>query len=95
MLHPTKGEIEMANLPKLSSRAKQALEVLSNGGEVVHRLERNGYTGREQFATRFMIAGSIIKGLGVATRYELEKAGFQFITTHRTSVSTYYKLNHA
>jgi hypothetical protein len=42
-----------ANLPKLSNRAQQALEILANGGEMVHRLERNGYTGRDQFATRF------------------------------------------
>ena len=85
----------MTNLPKLSSRAKQALEVLSNGGEIVHRLERNSHTGREQFATRFIIKGSVIKGLGFATRTELEKAGFQFKTSHSTSVSTYYKLNQA
>lgn len=84
----------MTNLPKLSNRAKQALEILSNGGEVVHRLERNSYTGREQFATRFVMRGSVIKGLGFATRHELEKAGFQFVATNSTSVSTYYKLSH-
>ena len=40
----------MTNLPNLSNRAKKALEVLADGGRFVHRLERNSYTGREQFA---------------------------------------------
>lgn len=87
----------MTNLPKLSRRAEQALEILSNGGEMVHRLERNGYTGREQFQTRFCVSGawgSAVKGLGFKTRCELEDAGFQFIATHHTSVSTHYKLDH-
>jgi hypothetical protein len=85
--------MKMTNLPKLSNRAKLALEILADGGELVHRLERNSYTGREQYQTRLMQAGAVIKGIGYATRAELEKAGFRFVSTHRTSVSTYYKLD--
>ncbi len=86
-----------ANLPKLSNRAQQALEILANGGEMVHRLERNGYTGRDQFATRFCTSaawGSAVKGLSFKTRCELEDAGFRFTVAHSTSVSTHYKLDH-
>ena len=83
----------MSNLPKLSNRAKRALDILADGGEIVHRLERNSYTGREQFQTRFIANGSTIRGLGFATRAELEGAGFRFISTHHTTVSTYYKLD--
>ncbi len=87
----------MTNQPKLSKRAEQALEILANGGEMVHRLERNGYTGREQFQTRFCASkasGSVVKGLGFKTRCELEDAGFRFKPVHFTSVSTYYRLAH-
>ena len=93
---PDKGECEMSNMPKLSNRAQRALDVLANGGEMVHRLERNGYTGREQFQTRFCTSadwGSVVKGLGFATRCELEKAGFHFRIAHRSSVATHYKLD--
>lgn len=88
----------MENQPKLSKRAQQALDVLANGGEMVHRLERNSYTGREQFETRFCASAawsSVVKGLGFATRTELEKAGFLFKVAHRSSVATHYKLAHA
>lgn len=84
------------NLPKLSRRAHDALEVLSNGGEIVHRLERNSYTGREQFQTRFCASsawGSVVKGLGFKTRCELEDAGFRFRVAHSSSVATHYKLD--
>lgn len=87
-----------SNQPKLSKRAQQALDVLANGGEMVHRLERNHYTGREQFQTRFCAnAGwsSAVKGLGFATRTELEKAGFAFRRAHSSSVATHYVLDHA
>lgn len=87
----------MQNLPKLSRRAQLALEVLSNGGEMVHRLERNSYTGRDQFQTRFCASkawSSHVKGLGFKTRCELEDAGFRFVATNHTSVSTHYKLDH-
>lgn len=82
------------NQPKLSSRAQRALDILGDGGEMVHRLERNGYTGRDQFHTRFLMDGRPVRGLGFATRCELEDAGFSFAIAHSTSVSTYYKLNH-
>jgi hypothetical protein len=85
----------ISNLPKLSKRAQQALDLLANGGQMVERLERNSYTGREQFHLRFCAnAGwhSAVKGLGYATRRELEAAGFSFRIHHSTSVSTSYKL---
>lgn len=88
----------ISNQPKLSKRAQQALEVLANGGEMVHRLERNSYTGREQFQTRFCASAawnSAVKGLGFATRTELEDAGFRFRIAHSSSVATHYKLAHA
>ncbi|WP_338811189.1 hypothetical protein V2V90_23930 (plasmid) [Agrobacterium leguminum] len=87
----------MTNEPKLSARARQALEILSNGGQIQHRLERNSYTGREQFATRFCTSSrwnSAVKGLGFATRVELENAGFRFKPDHRSSVCTAYTLDH-
>lgn len=89
---------QISNQPKLSKRAQQALDILANGGEMVHRLERNSYTGREQFHTRFCASAawsSAVKGLGHATRYELEDAGFRFRPAHHSSVSTHYVLDHA
>lgn len=84
------------NQPKLSSRAAKALDILANGGLMVERLERNGYTGREQWETRFCANGTagVVRGLGVKTKFELRDAGFSFVPTNSTSVSTYYKLNH-
>lgn len=83
------------NLPKLSNRAKLALDVLADGGEFIHRLERNSYTGREQFHCRLKRAGSggIVKGIGLHAFYELKEGGF--LVAHsaaNTSVSSYYKL---
>lgn len=83
----------MTNLPKLSKRAQAALDLLANGGRMVERLERNGYTGREQFQTRFVIEGNVVRGLGIKTKFELQDAGFRFKTVNSTSVSTYYTLN--
>jgi len=82
------------NLPSLSPRAQRALDVLSNGGVVSHRLERNAFTGREQFQTRFCLRGAVVKGLGFATHKELEASGFRFKQVYRSSVSTEYKLDH-
>lgn len=87
-----------SNQPKLSARAQQALDILSNGGEIQHRLERNSYTGREQFQTRFTTSTAwhgVVKGLGLATRLELEKAGIALKVAHRSSVCTSYTLDHA
>lgn len=87
-----------ANLPKLSARAQQALDLLANGGRMVERLERNAYTGREQFHTRFCASAawsSAVKGLGVMTRYELEDAGLKFKLVSSTSVSSHYVLDHS
>lgn len=88
----------MNNQPKLSTRAQQALELLANGGVIQYRLERNGYTGREQFQTRFCRSSrwnDVVKGLGHATRHELEGAGFRFKPNFRSSVCTEYTLDHA
>lgn len=87
----------MSNMPKLSSRAQKALDVLTDGGRFVHRLERNNYTGRDQFQYRVMPRGAswsnFIKGISLSAFYELQNAGFLSLTSEGTSVSTYYKLN--
>jgi len=86
------------NLPKLSRRAQRALELLMNGGEIQHRLERNNFTGRDQFETRFCATtgrSSAVKGLGFKTRVELENAGFQFKPVYWSDTLTAYKLDHA
>lgn len=85
----------MNNLPNLSNRAKQALEVLANGGQFRHGLERNSYTGREQFTYRLKLNGSTIKGVGLAAFEELRRHNLLAIANGGTSVSTYYKLNTA
>lgn len=83
------------NQPKLSNRAQQALDILANGGELTYLLERNSFTGREQFQTRFKIHGGAVKGLGHATRRELESAGLRFKVVHRYSTGEIMKLDHA
>lgn len=65
-----------SNMPALSSRARRALEVLSNGGEFKYALERNSFTGREQFQWRLIAAnGGKVAGMGHATYHELNNAG--------------------
>jgi uncharacterized protein YjhX (UPF0386 family) len=84
-------ERQMTNLPQISNRAKKALDVLADGGKFVCRLERNGYTGREQFAYRLLKEGRVVRGVGLAAFYEIKD---QFLTMcdNNTSVSTYYQL---
>lgn len=86
----------MTNMPKLSARAQKALEVLANGGRFVNRLERNSYTGREQFHRRLQVTSSwnsTVRGIGHAAFYELERAGFLVAAIGEwTSVSEVYKL---
>lgn len=87
---------QISNQPKFSARAVKALEVLSNGGRFVKRLERNNYTGREQFQTRLLSGrtSDVVSGIGLAAFYELEDAGFlAYCPNEGTSVSSYYKLN--
>lgn len=84
----------MTNLPALSNRAQKALDILSNGGKFVCRLERNSYTGREQFAYRLLKDGRVVRGVGLAAFYEI-KDQFLTICDNNTSVSTYYKLRAA
>lgn len=76
---------------KISARARKALEVLKNGGRYVRRLERDKYTGREQFVYRLLKDGKPVKGFGLATFYEI-KDEFLAMCDHNTSVSTYYQL---
>lgn len=82
---------EPTNLPKLSTRAQKALDILADGGKFVCRLERNSYTGREQFAYRLLKEGRVVRGIGLAAFYEIKDA-FLTICDHNTSVSTYYQL---
>lgn len=79
------------NLPKLSPRAQKALTVLADGGKFVCRLERNSYTGREQFAYRLLKEGRVVRGVGLTAFYEI-KDSYLTICDNNTSVSTYYKL---
>jgi len=79
-----------SNNDNLSSRAKKALEILERGGKFCERLERNDYTGREQFRTRLLINGSVVKGIGAATRQELNS--MLRVLNGGTTVSTYYGL---
>lgn len=88
----------MTNLPNLSSRARKALDVLADGGRFVHRLERNSYTGRDQFQYRLVRGRStgLVKGIGISAFYELNGPGLLALCANEgTSVSTYYKLNTA
>lgn len=80
-----------SNLPELSPRARKALDILADGGKFVCRLERNGYTGREQFAYRLLKGGHPVRGIGMAAFYEI-KDRFLRICENNTSVSTYYEL---
>jgi hypothetical protein len=81
----------MTNRPAtLSNRAAQALTILEQGGTFRHGLERNSYTGREQFAYRLQTKeGQTVKGIGGAAFGEIERL---LVATNRTSVSTTYKL---
>jgi uncharacterized protein YjhX (UPF0386 family) len=80
------------NLPKLSPRAQKALDVLANGGKFRCRLERNSYTGREQFAYRLLNKdGHVVQCIGLAAFYEI-KDKFLISSDYSTSVSTYYQL---
>ena len=82
----------MTNLPEMSNRAKQALDVLADGGRFSHCLERNSYTGREQFRTRLQTAnGYNVAGIGFSTMAELQKLGF-ITHCHHTCIGDYYKL---
>lgn len=84
---------------KLSAKAKKAIQVLSGGGRFVNRLERNSYTGREQFQRRLLSnrgQTSVVKGFSFATFHELEQAGLlEYCPEERTSVSEYHKLRSA
>jgi hypothetical protein len=61
---------QISNMPKLSSRAQKALDVLADGGRFVNRLERDSYTGREQFHRRLITRpgawDAVVKGVGHA-----------------------------
>lgn len=86
----------MSNMPKLSARAQKALDVLADGGRFVNRLERNSYTGREQFHRRLLATrswSSVVPGVGGAAFHELDKAGFlEYAAGEWSSVTEVYKL---
>lgn len=66
----------MTNMPKLSSRAASALNILADGGRFDYALETNSYTRRDQFQWRLRTAsGYVVKGAGHATYHELNNAG--------------------
>jgi len=80
------------NLPNLSARAQKALDILADGGQFRHGLERNNYTGREKFQYRLQPkGGGVVRGVGIAAFYELDKCGM-LVPASSTSVATYYKL---
>jgi hypothetical protein len=87
----------MTNVPKLSTRAKHALDVLADGGRFCHRLETDSYTGFEKWKYRLMTdCRQIVKGVSFATFYELKNMGFLVSCPDEgTSVSSYYKMNTA
>jgi hypothetical protein len=84
----------MSNLPQLSNRAKQALDILADGGSFHHVLETNSYTRRDQFQYRLKGPnGGVIKGVGLSAFYELDKAGFLAKDfDYSTSTHSYYRL---
>lgn len=85
--------METSNTPKLSNRARKALDVLADGGRIRHGLQRNSFTGREQFAYTLSVrGGGRVSGFGGATFNELEKAGLLTRDGTPTSVASYYKL---
>jgi len=55
------------------TKTQTAMEVLTAGGYFRKQLERDGYTGREQFHTRLRDAqGHVVKGIGFRTFVKLE-----------------------
>jgi hypothetical protein len=86
---------QMTNSPKLSARARTALQVLRNGGEFRYALEQNSYTGIRQFRWRLLTArGSRVPGVAGATFQELEREGIEFRTRYNgfSGESTSYLL---
>jgi hypothetical protein len=86
----------MSNMPKLSKRASDALDILADGGKFRYGLERNSYTGREQFQWRLQGAhGGTIKGFGHSTYHEIADAGFAFrrVESGFTGSAAYYHLD--
>ena len=73
-----------------SNRAKRALDILEQGGQFCSRLERNNYTGREQFRTRLIHNGHVVRGIGAATFREL--SSMLRPLNGGTTVSSYYGL---
>jgi uncharacterized protein YjhX (UPF0386 family) len=83
-------------MTNLSKRAQKAVDVLAQGGRFVNRLERDNYTGREQFHQRLFTSKSrtsLVKGFGFAAFNELMQAGLLvYADGEWTSVSEVYKL---
>jgi len=80
----------LSDLTSLSPRAQKALAVLNAGGKFRHGLERNRYTGREQFSYRLQDAdGHTVKGVGAAAFHEVRSSLEPWFSS---SVSTLYAL---
>ena len=75
---------------KISARAARAVSMLKGGAQFVKRLERDGYTGREQWKTRLVKGGQPVKGYGVSTFNEISR--MLVPASLGTSVSSYYKI---
>lgn len=75
---------------KLSPRGARAVALLKDGAQFVKRLERDGYTGREQWKTRLVKNGQHVKGYGVSTFAEISQ--MLAPASRGTSVSSYYML---
>jgi N12 class adenine-specific DNA methylase len=93
---PSKNENQAvpAAQSALSAKARKALAELKNGATFVRRLERNPATGRDQFRYRLLDRDNRpIKGFGLATFLELDKAGLLQIAAGGTSTSTFHRLS--
>ena len=75
---------------KLSPRAARAVAMMKDGAQFVKRLERDSYTGREQWKTRLVKSGQHVKGYGVSTFAEISR--MLTPASRGTSVSSYYML---
>jgi hypothetical protein len=75
---------------QLSARAQKALALLNEGALFRYRLERDSYTGRDQFKTALVMNGKKVRGYGFKTFDELRS---MLSVYNSTSVSTYYQLH--
>lgn len=90
------GRVDYYENDELSKRAQRAVDLMMDGAEPVHRLERC-YTGGEKWTWRLLADGtwdSVIKGFGFQTFDELRRKGFIRPTFEsNTSVCKRYRLH--